>query len=54
MMNSKSKVGMSNTAIEARRAYYRAYYAQNRDRIQQKRAERWEQKVQQMKAADSK
>lgn len=39
-MNSEIK--MSKTAREAQRAYNREYYAKNRERIQQKRAERWE------------
>ena len=45
------KVEMSEAAKAARSAYYRDYYAKNRDRIQQKRAERWERKAQEMAAA---
>lgn len=48
----KSKVELSPAAQEARKAYYREYYAKNRDRIQQKRAARWERKASQQAAAD--
>ena len=48
MMNSKSKIGMSQAAREAQRAYHREYYAKNRERIQQQRAERWERKAREL------
>ena len=39
------QVTMSPAAREVQRAYNREYYAKNRERIQQKRAERWEKKA---------
>lgn len=38
----ENKPKLSEAARQARNAAYRAYYAKNKDRIQQKRAERWE------------
>lgn len=45
MIPENAKIQMSEAAKEARRAYDRDYYAKNKDRIQQKRADRWERKA---------
>ena len=42
MVSETPKIQMSEAAKAAKRAYERDYYAKNKDRIQQKRAERWE------------
>lgn len=53
MTRAKSKIQMSEAAKELRRAYERDYYARNRERIQQQRAERWERKARELAAAES-
>lgn len=42
MIPERKKISMSEAAKEARREYERNYYAKNRDRILQQRANRWE------------
>ena len=41
-MENNTRPKLSEAARQARNAAYRAYYAKNKDRIQQKRNERWE------------
>lgn len=53
MANTKPKIQMSEAAKELRRAYGRDYYARNRDRIRQQRADRWERKARELAAAES-
>ena len=41
-MKKSESPAMSDAALEARRAYYRAWYHEHRDDVQRQRAERWE------------